>query len=396
MKRWVGRIAVAMIGLAVSLSTGCKGFFVYPGSVNNSSTTSGDYVYVVSANTVAYTLAGFSVGTGSLTAVSGSPISLNFAPNAVAVNPANTIVYIAGDGPVSGSSANPIYAFAIESGGALSALGNNGSPVEYANVVSMTISPDGQWLLALDGNGSTVDEFQIDSSTGGLTPYPVTVYNTSVSSLTVLPTSIAVAPNGQLVFISLGTAGDLVYTFNTTTGGLTSSQQLLPPTTTTSDNALAVSPDSSYLYIARSGTDGGLAAYSIGYGAGAVGALTPVSGSPFTTGNQPFSVVVNSAGTDVYVANQLSGTISAYSVGANGVLTSLGPATVNGSSVTALAIDSTGDYLLAVARGGTPNPPDLAMYSLDTGIAGELTLSTTADTGAGTEPAGAVGLAMTH
>jgi hypothetical protein len=36
------------------------------------------------------------------------------------------------------------------------------------------------------------------------------------------------------------------------------------------------------------------------------------------------------------------------------------------------------------------------MYSLDTGIAGELTLSTTADTGAGTEPAGAVGLAMTH
>jgi 6-phosphogluconolactonase (cycloisomerase 2 family) len=375
MRQWFGRAGVAMVGLALALTTGCAGFFVYPGSLNNSSSSSGNYVYVANATT--QTLAGFAVGTGTLTAVANSPYQLSFTPTAVAVNPADTIVFVAGNGS--------IYAFAIESGGALSVL-NNGSAVGFASVVSMDISPDGQWLLVLDGNSVTVDEFQINSSTGLLTQEPVTTY--SVSGATVLPTSIVVAPSGQLVFISLGTAGDLVYTFNTSTGALASSQQLLPPTTTTSDNALAVSPNSNYLYIARSGTDGGLAVYSIGTN----GALTPVSGSPYTVGNQPFSVVVNNAGTDVYVANQLDSTISGYSVGSSGTLTALtGSPYTAGSSVTALAVERTGDYLLAAARGGSP---DLAMYSFDSGIAGKLDLSTTIATGV--DPAGAVALASTH
>jgi 6-phosphogluconolactonase (cycloisomerase 2 family) len=313
--------------------------------------------------------------------VTNSPYALSFVPTAVAVNPADTIVFVAG--------ASSIYAFAIGTGGALSVL-NNGSPVGNGDVVSMDISPDGQWLLALDGNtvgnAVNVDEFQINSSTGVLTPQIVTPY--SITGGTVVPTSIKVAPNGQFVFASLGTAGDLVYTFNTSTGALISSQQLAPPTTTTSDNSLAVNPGSSYLYIARSGTNGGLGVYAIGSN----GALTPVSGSPFAAGNQPFSVVLNNAGTDVYVANQLDSTISGYSVASNGTLTALADSPyTGGSSVDALAVDRTGDYLLAAARGGTP---DLAMYSFDSGIAGKLDLSTT--TATGTDPTGATALAATH
>jgi 6-phosphogluconolactonase (cycloisomerase 2 family) len=325
-------------------------------------------------------LGGFAVGTGTLTAVTNSPYALSFVPTAVTVNPADTIVFVAGN--------SSIYAFAIGTGGSLSAL-NSGSAVGFANVKSMDISPDGQWLLVLDGNGIWVDEFQINSTTGVLTQEPVTAYSVS-GGATVLPTAIKVAPNGQLVFAALGTGGDLVFTFNTSTGALASSQQLSLPTTTTSDNALAVSPDSAYLYIARSGTDGGLAMYSIGYSTGAVGALTPVSGSPFPAGNQPFSVVVNNAGTDVYVANQLDSTISGYSV-SGGSLNSLGAAYTSGSSVDGLAVDRTGDYLLAVARGGSP---DLTMYSFDSGIAGKLDLSTTSATGV--DPAGPVALALTH
>jgi 6-phosphogluconolactonase (cycloisomerase 2 family) len=250
----------------------------------------------------------------------------------------------------------------------------------------MDISPDGQWLLVLDGNGTTVDEFQINSSTGLLTQMTGASY--TVTGATVLPTAIKIAPNGELVFIALGTAGDLVYTFTTSSGALASSQQLSLPTTTTSDNALAVSPNSSYLYIARSGTDGGLAAYSIGTN----GALAPVSGSSFAAGNQPFSVVVNNAGTDVYVANQLDSTISGYSVASDGTLTALADSPYTaGSSVTALAVERTGDYLLAAARGGSP---DLAMYSFDSGIAGKLDLSTT--TATGTDPTMPVALATTH
>jgi 6-phosphogluconolactonase len=103
-------------------------------------------------------------------------------------------------------------------------------------------------------------------------------------------------------------------------------------------------------------------------------------------------VVVNNAGTDVYVANQLDSTISGYSVASDGTLTALADSPYTaGSSVTALAVERTGDYLLAAARGGSP---DLAMYSFDSGIAGKLDLSTT--TATGTDPTMPVALATTH
>jgi hypothetical protein len=54
-------------------------------------------------------------------------------------------------------------------------------------------------------------------------------------------------------------------------------------------------------------------------------------------------------------------------------------------------VDRTKSYLLAVARGGSP---DLTMYSFDSGVAGKLDLSTTSSTGV--DPAGPVALAMTH
>jgi 6-phosphogluconolactonase len=366
------------MGTAVlAFTTGCGNFWVYPGSSSSGGGTSatGDYVYV--ANATADTVSGYAVGTGTLTGVTNSPYAMSFSPTAVAVNPANTILFV--------GSNSLIYAFAIESGGALSVL-NSGSAVGLANVVAMTVSPDGQWLFALDGNGVTIDEFQINSSTGALTQAAGATY--SISGATVLPRAIAIAPNGAYVFIALGTGGDLVFTFDTSTGAIASSQQLSLSSTTTSDNALAVNPASTYVYIARSGTGGGLAVYSIG----ANGALTSVSGSPFTAGTQPYSVVLNKAGTDVYVANRGDNTISGYSVASTGTLTALGGSPyTSGEAVTALAADNSGDYMLAAANGGSP---DLTMYSFDSTTVGKLDLSTTTPTG--TDPTGPVALATTH
>jgi len=149
-----------------------------------------------------------------------------------------------------------------------------------------------------------------------------------------------------------------------------------------------VNPASTYLYIARSGTGGGLAAYAIGTG----GALSAVVGSPFTAGTQPYSVVVNLAGTDVYTANRGDGTISGFSVASSGTLTALsGSPYTSGSAVTALARDKSASYLLAASNGGSP---DLTMYSFDSSIVGKLDLSATTTTG--TDPTGAVAIATTH
>jgi 6-phosphogluconolactonase len=371
----IRRVGAAMGLLALTLTTGCP-FFVYPGSLNGGSSATTGYVYV--ANATAATLSGYAVGTATLTAVTNSPYALSFVPTAVAVNPADTIVFVAGD--------SQIFAYAIESGGALSAL-NNGSAVGLANTVAMYISPDGQWLFALDGNDETLDEFLINSSTGQLTNETQTNY-TSLVSGTIFPRDVKVAPNGAYVFVALGTAGDLVYTFNTasTSGALSSPQYVAPLTSSTSDNALAVSPNSSTLFIARSygQSDGSITSYSIGTG----GALSlPVTVA--TTGVQPFSAVVNAAGTNVFVANRSDSTISGYSLASTGTLTSLGSPTSSGPSVTALAVDKSGDYLLALANGGSP---DLTMYSFSS--TGSLGLSTTTTTGA--DPTGPVALAATH
>jgi 6-phosphogluconolactonase (cycloisomerase 2 family) len=202
-----------------------------------------------------------------------------------------------------------------------------------------------------------------------------------------------VSPDGTLIFAALGTAGDVVFTFNSTTGVGVSSQTLATGNTTTGDYGLTVSATTSYLYIARSGTNGGVAVFSIGPN----GALLPVTGTPFAAGNGTFSVVLDSTGTYVYAANRTDGTISGYTIvpGATSAALSLKPLNgspyASGSGVQSIGIDRTGKYLLAAAVGGAP---DLTMYSFDIAVPGQLDPATSVATA--TDPAGAVAVALTH
>jgi len=390
MKHWAGRVASALALSVLSLTTGCGTFFIYTGNLNGGGTgsTANDYVYI--ANQTTGQLAGYAVGTGKLTAVSGSPYSLGFAPTSMAVNPADSILFVAG---VSGGIGY-INSSSIGSSGVLTLLVSNN--VGAASEVSMDVSPDGNWLLGLDSSSTTlsaavVDEYSINSSTGKLTlgtgaSYGISGAGANNGPGTVNPTAIKFSPGGGLVFVGLGTAGDLVFTFTSSPSGVLSASQTayLAFGSGFSDDALAVSSNGSYLYIARSGTSGQLVADTI---TGSAGVLTTI-GSPVAAGTQPFAVVANS--TNVYVANR--GNSSSTAISGYSVNSSTGaPAALNsyssGSSVTALALDKSGKYLLAAANGSTT---DLWMYSFDT--SGNLVYATSVDaTGAG-----AVALAATH
>jgi 6-phosphogluconolactonase len=386
MRRWAGQ-AMAAAGIwALCLATGCNGFFVDPNSVAGGGTGSSTGNYVFVANATTQSLAVFAVGSGTLTPVTGSPFALGFVPTSVAVNPVNTIVYVAG----STSTSSFINAYPIAATGVLSAPTTN---IVSSPEVAIAISPDGNWLMALDplgtiSNEALVHEFQIanssgllqlESDVGGVFPYP--------NQTTVIhPMDLKFSPNGAYVFAAMGTGGDVVFPFTTSNGiGQFSTPLWLPPiSSTTSEQALAVSPDSTQLYIARSGLSGGLGVYTIGAG----GALNQV-GSTLAAGQQPISVVVNKAGSDVYVANQIDGTISGYSV-VSGMVSVLNPATDTVTSAPrALAIDSSGNYLLSASNSGSP---DLTMYSYTT--AGEL--NSLAAESTGTDPTGPVAIATTH
>jgi 6-phosphogluconolactonase len=375
-----GWVAVAVV-MVLPVFTGCGGFFPPITSGGGSGGITGNHVYV--ANQGASSIGAFAIGTGTLTAVNNSPLAVGYKPISMAVTPGNGLLYVGGT--------TGIFVYFINSDGSLTTPSTGSQPAGVL-ASAMTVSPDGQWLIVLDGTTQQLDIFQITASTGALTSVsnPATY---SVQSGVWQPSDVRISSDGTLIFAALGTGGDAVFTFNTTTGVATSSQYLATGNTGTGDYGLAVSPKVTYLYIARSGTNGGVAVYGIGSG----GSLSPVTGAPFAAGSGTFSVVLDSTGTYLYAANRTDGTVSGYTIvpGATTAALSLTPLSgspyASGSGVQALGVDSTGKYLLAVAVNGTP---DLTMYSFDAAVPGKLDPATSVATGV--DPAGAVALALTH
>jgi 6-phosphogluconolactonase len=366
----LGLVAAGTMALA-----GCGPFFITP--TNGGGTgggASGNVTYVI--NTVTNTVSGFTVGTGTLTNAPNMPFQLGYTPQAAVVTIPNTVLYVAGPGA--------IYAYFINSDGSLSVPAAGAAQViEFA--LSLDVSPDGNWLIALDGTTTQLDIYQINKSTGALVLSSTVPF--SIPNAQVLGKMVKVAPNGALIFASLGTGGDLVFTFNTANGATLLSQTLAPISTQTSENGLAIDSTTTHLFIARSGLNGGLAEYTIGTN----GALTSVAGSPFAAGAQPLSVTLDPSNTYAYVANGTDATVSGFTVG-NGIGVPLtGSPYASGASVRALTLDKTGKYLLAVAFAGAP---DLTMYSIGATVAGGLTQTSTAVTG--TDPAGAWAVVSTH
>lgn len=375
----VWTIAVA----GVIALTGCDGFFV-PVNPTPPPGSSGDFAYVAnttagSLNSVTGSLSGYSLSSGTLKTVPGLPMALGYTPVAMAVSRNNQFLYVAAPGDIN--------VYTINSDGSLSTP-SGGTGVAIANVVSMDVSPDGQWLVALDNpipGAAQIDVFQINASTGALSSLsPTSVTN---GDAVVVPKMVKISPNGSLVFAALGSGGDIVFNFDTTNGSLFNSQTL-SVSAQTSDNGLAIDSTTSHLYIARSGSGGGVRVFTIGSG----GALNEISGSPFASGGQATTVVLDNTGKYAYAANRTNGTIYGYSIGSNGALTALGGSPyTSGQLVSSLGMDNSGKYLLAVASGGSP---DLGMFSFDATTPGKLDLVTS--TATDTDPAGAIAVAMTH
>ncbi len=374
-----------MAGALLMLSGCGGGFFTRTTTTTTPTTnTTGDFVYVANASTstiAAFSVATSTAGVASLSTISGSPYATSLIPTSIVVTPSNAFLYVAGLGG--------IYGYAINATtGALTSVASGGA-VAVTNFasVSMDVSPDGQWLFALNSDNATINEYAINTSTGALSIQASPTYSLA-SGAVASARMIKIAPSGGYVFVALGTGGDLVYPFTTSTGTLGTPLVLNLGSTTTSDNALAVNSTSTYLYIARSGSSTGLAVYTIGTG----GALNAVTGSPFAAGNGPYDVQLDSTGKYVYVANRTDGTISGFLIGTGSVLTALsGSPYASGSLVRSLVRDNSDTYLLAAASGGSP---DLTMYSFDATLAGKLNTVVTATTG--TDPTGALMVAATH
>jgi 6-phosphogluconolactonase (cycloisomerase 2 family) len=342
-----------------------------------------DYVYVANSATAATSLDGYNVSSGALTSVTDAPFPLTFVPTSAVITPANTFMYIASDAAL--NTTNPgegfIYGYSIGTGGALSILGG-GSPQIGENDAALAVSPDGQWLFTLPDAALTINEYPINASTGALgqleNDYPLS----SAPTGSITPLSVAVAPSGEYFAAALATGGANVYPFDTTTGGVPANQSgvVINPGNAASGIYAVAFDSNNFLYCVGTA---GLQVFTVSSGA------TVTLLKTYPVGNGPRSIVINSGSTYLYVANNTDSTISGYSIGTNAALTALaGSPYTAPTSVDALAIDSTGKYLIASGYNATSG---IQLYTI--GSAGALTPTASAADGTADIPSA---IAATH
>src|SRR5215469_12434500 len=371
--------AVLSLSASLLLLAGCHNFFICQKAScpSGGGSTTTDWAYVSNASAGSTDIYAYDIGNGSLAAISGSPYNIGFAPVAMSVSPSNGFLYAATLPTVT----NPgIYMFAINSTGQLSSA-NNGN-VLISNVVSsMDISPDGNFLFVLNVLGTTLTEYQINPTTGFLTlastfPIPTTTC-TLIGTPVAQSCTVKVAPSGQFVVASLGSAGTLIYPY-TSSQGITSTNPMLIPSGSTQQNPsgdFSVALDkNNFIYIARTAT---LAVYQI---TDAAGDAKLVSTATYSSTATPRSVTLSNNDNDVFTANIGAGNISGYTINSTGTLSSLNGSPLAGPSIgSALGADKSGKYMIAVGYNGTSG---VQLFSV--GSNGAPSLITSAGTGTST------------
>lgn len=361
--------------LAVS-SCGGK-FFPEPCKTNCNPGNSGDYIYVANSSTTAPSVAGFTIASSALSNLANSPYTTGLPPNTLAVTPNNSFLYV-------GSLSGGIYAYTINSNGTIT-VANNGSPVATGvSPITMKVDPTGKWLIAADLSPQAY-VFAIDTSTGALTTQGNPIALDAGST-----TNLYITPNGQNVYVSLGTGGVDILTFNSSSGTLTKLNQILhPKSSNNADFGLASDPNSKYLFVTETGINS-LRILTINTTGST--ALTELSTSPVKTGLGPSQVLVTTDGSYVYVTNRTDGTISGFTLTANGSLTPIsGSPYATGSAPVDIMEDQSHGYIAVACAAGNP---DMQVFKIDTTTPGKL--DAFASKATGTDPALASAIAGTQ
>jgi 6-phosphogluconolactonase len=372
-----------LILMATPLLAGCKDFWKAPVTTTPSGSNGGVF-YVLNQKT--NQVAAFSIVSGTVTAVTGSPYTLAAVPYAIAIAPGGGYLYV--------STASGIYLYTIGTGGALT-IGNGGNIIASEGAYAMQVDASGTWLVEAVSGVGTLNAVPIVAASGlynsSQTEQTVALPATTVQQLAVSPAS-STNPN-PYVFVALGSAGTAVVPFtaaNKDPFGAVS--RIATISTQGGANAVAVDPTNRLLYVgetaALSGTQsGGLSVFTIG------STITEISGSPFATGGTGPSAILPTAD-NVYVANKAvggssTGNITGFSISATGTVFSLTliNTIASGAGTIGLAKENTSTYLLAVSAGGNP---DLSTYTFDTTTAGKLVASSNYTTG--TDPVQAVAI----
>jgi 6-phosphogluconolactonase (cycloisomerase 2 family) len=257
-------------------------------------------------------------------------------PVALALTPSKNFLYVAN------LTSNVVSGFSIDhTTGVLAPVGNAIPPTSISPAqqpIALGVSSGSQFLYVLSQGTTTVDPtisiFSIDAR-GLLTGAGSIVAGSATTGN--IPTTLVVSPTAGVLYIASG-----VGTATTISGFQIAANGSLAPIgggftgpAGTNFAGLTIDSKGQFLYAPDSGNNK-VFSFSIG----ASGALTPVAGSPFSTGKQPVSVAVDANNAFLYTANKGSDDISGFTV-KDGVLTQI-----------------TGSPFPSIAGSTTPVQPD--------------------------------------
>lgn len=383
------RLGVGLAIAATLLLASCHNFFVCegkascPSSGSGTGSTTDDFAYVSNSSSGSTYISGYDLTNGSLTALTGSPYNLDFVPVAMSISPNNAFLYIA---TLPGASNPGIYLYSIASTGEPS-IENSGDVYISTTVSSMDISPDGNYLFVLSSAGDLLSEYQANSSTGALSFVTSLSLPGTTCALAGSPISqtctVKVSPTGEFVAVSLGTAGTAIFPYTSSSGITSSSGTLVSSGNSTIGDYSVAFDDSNNAYIARTSA---LDIYAVNSSTISLTSNNAYGSSTAT----PRSVVLSTDYDQVYTANEASSNISGYSIGSGGALTAISGSPFTGpTNVSALGVDSSGGYMVAA---GYNSSSGVQLFSISS--SGALTLVTSA--ASGTSTAYPVVLAMSH
>jgi 6-phosphogluconolactonase len=248
------------------------------------------------------TVSVFSIQSGSLTEVAGSPFrvatlsaSTGPGPAGVAVTPDGKFLYVANqfDGTVTG--------FSVDASGVLTRLTPGATATVGTAPAGINITPDGGFLYVANSGSSNVSAFAIcnqvvtscsnpTSPDGTLTPVADSPFSAGLG-----PTFIVAAPSGKFLFVVDRQSNQISeYKLATGTGVLSANTQASISTGNTPTGAAlrvgttvvsTTQGTTDYLYVPDLGASS-MTVYSFDSTAGILGLV----GSPVTTGGQPSAV----------------------------------------------------------------------------------------------------------
>jgi 6-phosphogluconolactonase (cycloisomerase 2 family) len=307
------------------------------------------YLYATSASDAS--ISAFSVGAnGAL-----SPIACTTGcetedklsePQGIVASPDGRFVFVAnsnGNGKVPGGA---IEAFAVGSGGGLSPIACPSDCDAGHLPWSMAVSPNGQFLYAVDAESHAVSPFSI-ASNGSLSPIACGA-ECEVQDAT--PENVAITPNGQFLYVNEREDNRIAVFAIAANGSLTKVTCTTGCATGSAPYGMAVSPNGRFLYAAVIRE---IAAFEIGSG----GTLSPVACTTCTTAANPRALAVSPNGRDLYTTNNNAPTSSvpAFEIQSSGSLTpivSCGSycSTTDGADPEGLVVSPSGKFVYSSDR----------------------------------------------